>query len=544
LEERVQRSDAASGTGPDRADPDGFSSSALQDHQRARVSIHGLSKTFPGTLALDEVDLEIGAGEVHSLCGGNGSGKSTLVKILSGVYPGDPGGTLRVDDHEIAVDATSPEFARSMGIHVVHQDLGVFLDMSVTENIALGHRYPARGGVQVRWPELRRRAAELLERFEIDASPGTLLREMSQSARTQVAIARALQDDDARGVLVLDEPTSSLPAHEVELLLRTLRRCAARGQSILYVSHRLDEVLAISDQITVLRDGRRVATVAAAGLGEEDLIGEIVGHQIDRVFPPMPEVDDSKDYLLRVRGMNAGPLRDISFEVAQGEVVGIAGLLGSGRTELLETVFGVLPLESGEVQLGGEPLNVRRPADAMAAGIAFVPENRAEDAAMVDMSVTTNISAATFRNYWSWRRPWVATRRMRRDAEQSMGEFMVKAASEESLLSSLSGGNQQKVILARWLRRDPRLLLLDEPTQGVDVGARAEIYALVRKSVADGASAIIVASDFEELAHVCDRVLVLSRGRITGQVKPPHLHADYLMQAANQATNGRSSLGN
>jgi ribose transport system ATP-binding protein len=185
----------------------------------------------------------------------------------------------------------------------------------------------------------------------------------------------------------------------------------------------------------------------------------------------------------------------------------------------------------------------RRPADAMAAGIAFVPENRAEDAAMVDMSVNANISAATVANYWSWKRPWIASRRMRKDAEGSMEEFLVKAASEEALLSTLSGGNQQKVVLARWLRRDPRLLLLDEPTQGVDVGARAEIYALVRDAVAAGASALIVASDFEELAHVCDRVLVLSRGRITGEVRPPQLDADYLMQAANQATNGRSDHG-
>jgi ABC-type sugar transport system ATPase subunit len=508
-----------------------------------RLSIRHLSKTFPGTLALDAVDLDIAAGEIHSLCGGNGSGKSTLIKILCGVYQGDAGGTLRIGEEEIGVDATSPEFARSAGIHVVHQDLGVFLDLSVTENIALGHGYPVAAGMQVRWPGLHRRAAELLERFEIDASPGTLLRELSQSARTQVAIARALQDDDSEGLLVLDEPTSSLPAHEVDVLLRNLRRYAERGQSILYVSHRLDEVLAISDRITVLRDGRKVATLDGESLGEDRLIQEIVGRQIDRVFPPMPEVDETKDSRLRVRDLDAGPLRDISFEVAPGEVVGLAGLLGSGRTELMEAIFGVRPVEEGEISLDDRPLRVRRPSDAMEAGIAFVPENRAEDAAMIEMSVDANISAATVRGYWSWRRPWIASRRMRRDTRASMDEFLVKAASEEAPLSTLSGGNQQKVILARWLRRRPRLLLLDEPTQGVDVGARAEIYGLVRDAVADGASALIVASDFEELAHVCDRVLVLSRGRITGEVEPPHLNADYLMSAANLASDGRSGYG-
>ncbi len=510
----------------------------------SRIAIRGLSKTFPGTLALDDVDLDIAAGEVHSLCGGNGSGKSTLIKILSGVYQGDPGGTLRVRDERIDVDSTTPEFARSVGIHVVHQDLGVFLDMSVTENIALGHGYPAVGGVQIRWSRLRKRAAELLERFEIEASPNTLLLDLSQSARTQVAIARALQDDEHDGLLVLDEPTSSLPAHEVELLLGTLRRYAGRGQSILYVSHRLDEVLSISDRITVLRDGRKVATLEGETLDEDGLIQQIVGRQIDRVFPPMPKVDETKEARLRVRDLDAGPLREVSFEVAPGEVVGIAGLLGSGRTELLEAIFGVLPVGSGEIEVDGKPLRLRRAADAMAAGVAFVPENRAEDAAMVEMSVGANISAATVGDYWSWRRPWIASGRMRRDAKASMAEFLVKAASEEAPLATLSGGNQQKVILARWLRRRPRLLLLDEPTQGVDVGARAEIYALVRDAVADGAAALIVASDFEELAHVCDRVLVLSRGRVTGEVESGDLSADYLMLAANQATDGRNDRGN
>jgi ribose transport system ATP-binding protein len=507
---------------------------------RDRIEVTNLSKTFPGTKALDGVDIDIRAGEIHALLGGNGSGKSTLIKILCGVYQGDPGGTLRVGEQEIEVDATTPEFARSVGIHVVHQDLGVFLDLSVTENIALGHGYPVTAGMQVRWSGLRRRAAALLERFEIDASPDTRLRDLSQSARTQVAIARALQDDDSGGLLVLDEPTSSLPAHEVELLLGTLRRYAARGQSILYVSHRLDEVLSIADRITVLRDGRKVATLEAAGLGEDRLIEEIVGRQIDRVFPSMPEVDETKDSRVRVRDLSAGPLREMSFEVAPGEVVGLAGLLGSGRTELLQAIFGVLPIEEGEVRLDGDQIHLRRPADAMAAGIAFVPENRAEDAAMIEMSVDANISAATVRDYWSWRRPWIAKRQMRRDTRASMDEFLVKAASEEALLSTLSGGNQQKVILARWLRRHPRLLLLDEPTQGVDVGARAEIYGLVRDAVADGAAALIVASDFEELAHVCDRVLVLSGGRITGEVAPPNLNADYLMAAANRANVRRS----
>ncbi len=505
-----------------------------------RIRIRNLSKTFPGTRALIDVDLDLFSGEIHSLCGGNGSGKSTLIKILSGIYHGDAGGTLTIGDREVGVEDTSPEFAREAGIHVVHQDLGVFLDLSVAENIALGHGYPTRGRMQIGWRSVNQRARKLIERFEIDAKPGTSLMNLSQSARTQVAIARALQDEEegSEGLLILDEPTSSLPAHEVENLLSTLKRYAAGGQAILYVSHRLDEVLSISDRITVLRDGRLAARMERGeDLDEDALIQQIVGRQVDRVFPSMPEVND-RTSLLTVRDLNAGPLRDINFELAHGEVIGIAGLLGSGRSELLRTLFGDLPIDSGEINLEGEAMKLRRPSDAMAAGVAFVPENRAEDAAMADLSVSWNVSSATVSNYWSWKRPWIASRRMRRDAERSIEEFLVKTASDDSLMSSLSGGNQQKVILARWLCRDPRLLLLDEPTQGVDVGARAEIYGLIRNAVAAGASALIVASDFEELAHVADRVLVLAQGRIVGEVNPPDLTVERLMQVANKTTNG------
>jgi len=515
----------------------GDQSGATAIASSARVQIRNLSKTFPGTRALIDVDLDLLAGEIHSLCGGNGSGKSTLIKILSGIYQADPGGTLTVGDREVGLDETTPEFARAVGIHVVHQELGVFLDMSVAENIALGHGYPTVAGTQVGWRGLRRRAQKLIDRFEIEATPSTPLSRLSQSVRTQVAIARALQDEDegSEGLLILDEPTASLPAHEVDTLLSTLQRYAAGGQAILYVSHRLDEVLAISHRITVLRDGAKVATTEAEGLGEDKLIHQIVGRSIDRVFPAMPEVSD-KASLLKVRNVSGGPLRDVNFDIAHGEVIGIAGLLGSGRTELLRALFGDLRIDSGELLLEGEPIHLRRAADAMSAGVAMIPENRAEDAAMPDMSVNANVSVATVGDYWSWRRPWIASRRMQRDAQHSIDEFLVKTASDESLLSSLSGGNQQKVIVARWLRRKPRLLLLDEPTQGVDVGARAEIYGLIRDAVAAGASALLVASDFDELARVSDRVLLMSAGRVVGEVKPPDITAEKLIQLVNQTT--------
>jgi ribose transport system ATP-binding protein len=505
---------------------------ALAPTRELRVSVRNLSKTFPGTTALQGVDLDVRAGEIHALVGGNGSGKSTLVKILTGVYQGDPGGELQVGDIVTAADRSTPELARDAGVHVVHQDLGIFPDLSVLENMALGHRYPTGVGSRVRWSELRERTRKLIERFEIDAEPSTLLSSLSHATRTQIAIARALQDEDdatARGVLILDEPTSALPAHEVDLLLGMLRRYAAKGQAILYVSHRLDEVLDLADRITVLRDGSRVGTFPAADMDEDRLIEVIVGRQVDRVFPPMPEVTD-ETVVLETRRLCAGPVRDVDLRISRGEVVGIAGLLGSGRTELLRAIFGDLPIDSGEILVEGRHVKPRSTRDAMEAGVAYVPENRAADGAFLDLPVHANLMMASVSQYWSGGR--MADRRMRAEARRLMAEFLVKAPSEDVPLSTLSGGNQQKVVLARWLRRGPRLLLLDEPTQGVDVGARAEIYALVRRAVAGGASAIVVASDFEELAHVCDRALILQAGRVTGEIARPHLTAERLTQMA------------
>jgi ribose transport system ATP-binding protein len=504
-------------------------SAVAQTPPSARLVITGLTKTFPGTLALDGVDLDVRAGEIHALVGGNGSGKSTLIKILTGVYEADAGARVVVDGESIAADAITPDFARRSGIHVVHQDLGVFLDLSVTENLALGHGYQLGRARKIDWRAMRRRAQDLIERFEIDAAPETHLSSLSQGARTQVAIARALQgDSEGRGgVLVLDEPTAALPRHEVELLMRHLRTYAARGEAILYVSHRLDEVLALADRVTVLRDGRKVGTYAGPDLTEGRLVELIVGRAVDAAFPAPPPVTDEAP-MLAVERLQAGPLTDVSFTVARGEIVGIAGLLGSGRTELLRTIFGDLPVQAGQLTLEGDPYLPKRPLDAMQAGIALVPEDRAGDAAFSDLSLAANVSMANVREYWS--RGRMRDRRMRRDAQVLMAEHLVKFSTADAPLQTLSGGNQQKVILARWLRRGPRLMLLDEPTQGVDVGARAEIYGLIRRAVANGASAIIVASDAEELAHVCDRVLFLAHGRIAGELRGEALVPERVVQ--------------
>jgi ribose transport system ATP-binding protein len=518
--------------------PDGIGDGAAVA-ARPRVEIRGLSKTFPGTRALVDVDLEIEAGEIHALLGGNGSGKSTLIKILTGVYQADDdSGSLRVGAVEYPADGSTPELAREAGVHVVHQDLGVFADMTVAENFALGHGYELGRGPSINWRRQHRRAEALLERFEIEATPKTRLSQLSQATRTMIAIARALQDEEesgSRGLLVLDEPTAALPAHEVEQLLGTLRRYAGNGQSILYVSHRLEEVLELCDRATILRDGVKVGSYEMSELDEESLVRLIVGHQIDTVFPQMPAVTDRVE-VLRVRDLYAGPLRGVNLSVVRGEVVGIGGLLGSGRSELLRAVFGDLPIRSGEIDINGEAVTVSSPDQAMAMGVAYVPENRAADATFMDLSVATNITMGSIRDYW--RRGRIVYRKMREDARRYMDEFFIKAESDGAMLATLSGGNQQKVMLARWLRRKPTLLLLDEPTHGVDVGARAEIYGLIRRAVSEGAAALIVASDFEELAHVSDRVLILRDGAVSGELTQSNLDAEALMQAANKRVGG------
>ena len=488
-----------------------------------------VSKSFGSTLALDRVDVGIRRGNVHALVGGNGSGKSTLIKILAGVIAADPGGSLEIDGRSVDLRAYDARAARAAGLRFVHQDAGIFPQLSVMENLAIGRGFPTSRTGRVRWRYVRRQASAVLERFQIPAAPDTRLLTLGPAMRMMVAIARALQDAERdTGMLVLDEPTAALPEHEVAVLTDAVQRYARLGHTIIYVSHRLDEVLALADRVSALRDGRLVDTVDATAMTHEQLIQLVVGRELDRVYPNVSEPGATTDALLSIDDLHAGPLQGVSFAVGRREVVGIAGLLGSGRTELLQTIFGAIPKIKGEIKLNGQTLRARSPIDAMNIGIAYVPEDRPGAAAFADLSVQDNIGVAQVARYW--RRLRIDRARERAEARASMTEFLVKAPSLTAPMTALSGGNQQKVILARWLRQRPKLLLLDEPTQGVDVGARSEIYQLVRAAVADGAGAIVVSCDFEELSHVCDRVLVLTGGRIVADVPSHELDPDRLTE--------------
>ena len=443
-------------------------SATAQRDRPVALRVSHLSKTFPGTRALQDVGLEVRRGEIHALVGGNGSGKSTLIKILAGVYSADPGGEIEVGGQTYSADHFTPALAKAAKLHFVHQNPAIFPDLTVSENVAVGRGFETAGGTHIKWKAVHERTRRLLERFQIKATPETPVGALRPADRTMVAIARALQDQEGEhdGVLVLDEPTASLPASEVDLLLTALRRYAAEGQTIIFVTHRLDEVLNIADRVSVLRDGRHVGTVDAAGLDEAKLIELIVGRPLDRVFPEMPEVHADR-VALEVRHLSGGPIRDVSFKLLGDEVLGIAGLLGSGRSELLRMIFGAHPIASGEVLLDGRPVRFANPGQAMKAGVAFVPEDRLAEAAFADMSVRENVSAGQVAKYFSGL--FLRHGRERADAQASIKDFFIKATSDVQPLATLSGGNQQRVVVARWLRRSPKILLLDEPTQGVDV---------------------------------------------------------------------------
>jgi ribose transport system ATP-binding protein len=502
------------------------------------LRVTGLSKTFAGTRALVDVDLEVRHGEIHALVGGNGSGKSTLVKVLAGVYQPDPGGTIEIDATVADARDWSPGKAFEHGLRFVHQNPAVFGDLTVAENLAVGNRFPTGLGGRIRWKTLDAHARALIERYHIPATPRTRLRALNPASRTMVAVARALADQDRECVLVLDEPTTSLPAGEVDLLLEALRRCAIAGQTILYISHRLDEVLALADRVTVLRDGERVVTAGAAELTEAKLVEHIAGRPVALTAATAPPDLSAAEEVLRVLDVHGPPLRGVGLTLRRGEIVGVAGLLGSGRTELLQTIFGARPYASGAIEVAGRPVRFRSPADAMDLGIAHVPEDRGTQAVFAPMTVRQNISAGGVARYFKRLRlqhGWE-----RREAQDAMRGFLVRAASDRAPMATLSGGNQQKVVLARWIRRQPSVLLLDEPTQGVDVAAREEIYALIRQAAADGAGVLLVANDFTELRRLCHRVLVLRGGRITAELTGDDLDSHKMTELAHLSKAGTS----
>ncbi|MDY7103043.1 MAG: sugar ABC transporter ATP-binding protein [Actinomycetota bacterium] len=510
------------------------SPSATAGADQPSLLADGVSKHFGGTAALTDATLRVRRGTVHALIGGNGSGKSTLIKILAGVHAADRG---TIDVHGITWSAADPDpqRARAAGLRFVHQDLGLVDELTVAENVALDDGFPTTRWGRVRWRRLHDDVADLLARFEIGAAPDQPVGTLRPAARTMVAIARASRDEDGDVVLVLDEPTASLPHHESDLLLDYVRGRAARGQTIVVVSHRLGEVLAVADDVTALRDGRVAGTVVDRATDEDELVELIAGRAVDRGRRSTGH--PVGDPVLQVEGLRSGAVRDLDLTVRSGEIVGLAGLQGSGRSSVLRALFGTSSSVGGAMLLDGAAYAPRDVADAMGRGVVLVPEDRLADAAFADLSVCDNVSAAVVRRYW---RGWLRRDEQRRDTDELVDRYAIRAAGSTALFSTLSGGNQQKAVLARWLRRRPRLVLLDEPTQGVDVVARSDIYDTIREVARSGAAVLVASSDLEELETLCDRVVVLRGGRIAGELAAWEATPDRLTHLAQVVTTSTS----
>jgi len=489
------------------------------------LDMRNISKTFPGVRALDNVSLSVRKGTVHALMGENGAGKSTLMKCLFGIYSKDSGQVLL--DGEPA-DFKSPREALENGVAMVHQELNQALKRTVADNIWLG-RYPKTFGAFVDEGEMRRRCTEIFDSLGIRVDPSRVMSTLSVSTRQMVEIAKAVSYD-AR-VIVFDEPTSSLTHDETEQLFRIIDSLKKKGCAIIYISHKMEEILRISDDVTVMRDGCHVATSPASELTMDKLIRLMVGRELTERFPE--RLSCSEETVLAVKGLTGAysRLRDVSFTVRRGEIVGVAGLGGSGRTELLETLFGTAEKRSGEIYLNGALIRNRNPRESIKNGFALITEERRRSGIFGILDITENTVISSLRQYV--RGPFLSAGRMKKETRRMIGAMRIKTPSDRTKIRTLSGGNQQKVIMGRWLLTEPQVFLMDEPTRGIDVGAKYEIYSLIRDLAAKGKCVMMVSSEMPELLGICHRILVMSDGKLAGELDAGSATQEQIMALAS-----------
>ncbi len=502
------------------------------------MSVADVSKTFVSTRALDGVSFSVEPGEVHALIGHNGSGKSTLVKILAGFHKPDAGsGEFRVGD--VQVPYGDSEAGHRAGLRFIHQELGLLDDLSLLENLRLGDAYLTGPGWRVRWGAERRRAREILDLVGIDLDPETLVSELSPIERTQLAVARALQDEEAVRFIVLDEPTATLPSSEVSKLFELIRRMLALGVGIVYVSHRLEEIHAIANRITVLREGRVVGAGPSSEFDNARLVSLIVGSSAGEAVPSAArEATRERDEgeVLRFEAVSGGELREASFAVQGGEIVGVAGLAGSGVHDVPGVLLGRVGIAAGRVVVAGTEVPRPDPASLRPLGAAVLPSAR-HLKGIPDMTIRENLTLADLAPIT---RGWnLDLGGERREAAELCERFDVKPPEPEKPLAELSGGNQQKVAVAKWLRVDPDLLVLDEPTQGVDVGAKAEILDLVAVAASAGVAVVLCSSDLDDLEAICSRVLVIRGGRVAAELTGARINRESITEESYRSEKER-----
>jgi ribose transport system ATP-binding protein len=484
------------------------------------LDIRSVSKTFEGQTVLKGASLTIKPGEIHALVGQNGSGKSTLIKVLSGFHTPDDGSEAWVNGRELELG--SPVAARDAGLRFVHQDLGVVEDLTVTENVLLGEQYPLGFAGRIRWGQAHEFAAARLERLGLDIDPREKVSDLTPATRAGVAIARATGHwEEGSAVLVLDEPTAFLSGDDVETLFDIVRRIAAAGQAVMIVTHHLEEVLVLSDAVTVLRDGRVVAARPTEELDKDSLTRLIVGQDVSYAGQHTAVVRDA-DYVLRASNLRGGIVDDVSLNVRSGEIVGVAGLTGSGREAVASLISGRAERTAGEVVVGDADVPPGEPLDAIHAGIAWVPGQRTLGI-FADQNVRQNLTVAAHGKLVR-RGGRISKRAERAETREWIEALDIVTRGPDAPIRTLSGGNQQKVLIARALRRDPKLLVLDDPTVGIDIGARAQIHEIIAERATQGAGVVLVSTDSEELVRLADRVLIINRGRVLAElVRGPEL---------------------
>lgn len=490
------------------------------------VSMEGIEKTFPGVHALSSCRFELRSGEVHALVGENGAGKSTLMKVLTGVYKKDAG---RIIYKGREVEIPSPKAAQELGISIIHQELNLMPHLTVAQNIFIG-REPRKG---VRFvldeKETNEKAKKLLDMMHLQIDPHTKVSNLTVAKQQMVEIAKALSYNSE--VLIMDEPMAALSDSEVEELFGIIRGLKSHGVGIIYISHRLEELKRISDRVTVMRDGCYIDTVCTQDVTIDKIISMMVGRTIYETSPALPESDGQKA-VLEVRNLNRGRLiKDVSFVLKKGEILGFAGLMGAGRTEVARAIFGADPIDSGEIYIGGQKVNIKNPGDAVKHGIGYLSEDRKRYGLTLGMDVESNIVLATFKKFIR-AFGWVNSGKTLSTAEYYVDVLKIRTPGLQQKVKNLSGGNQQKVVVGKWLARDSDILIFDEPTRGIDVGAKSEIYKLLNDLVEQGKSIIMISSELPEILRMSHRIVVMCEGRITGEMSADEATQERIMQYA------------
>jgi len=472
------------------------------------LEVEDVRKEFPGVVALDNVKFKLRAGTVHALMGENGAGKSTLMKIVAGIYTPDSGSfKLRGQD----IRLKNPLDALENGIAMIHQELNLMGPMSVAENIWI-RREPANRFGFINHSEMQRRTEELFTRLNIDIDPMVEVRSLSVANRQMVEIAKAVSFNS--DVLIMDEPTSALTEREVDHLFRIIRALKADGKGIIYITHKMNELFEIADEVSVFRDGKYIATKPSSELTRDEIIRMMVGRDISQMFPKLTV--PIGDVVLSVKNLSLnGVFKDVSFDVRAGEILGIAGLVGSGRSNIAEAIFGVTPATAGTISINGKQVDMSSPAVAMAHGMAFLTEDRKETGCFLLLDIQENTQMAVLQNKYV-KYGFVQRGQLAKDSEAMANTLRVRTPDMQEPIINLSGGNQQKVLISRWLLTKPRILILDEPTRGIDVGAKAEIHRLVSELARDGVAVIMISSEMPEVLGMSDRIMVIHEGRVTG----------------------------